>query len=325
MWPHVEKAVAFIDSLRHERMTDEYKTPEKRAFYGLVPESISHEGYSAKPMHSYWDDFWALAGYESAIHIARALEQKAEMHAFIESRDQFRRDLYVSLGLAMQTHGIDYLPGAAELGDFDPTSSTIAIAPAGELHRLPSPLVLSTFERYWQEFVDRRDGRKTWEDYTPYELRTVGTFVRLGWRERAHDLLTFFMDGRRPPGWNQWPEVIGRDNRPRFVGDLPHGWIASDFIRSALDLFAYEREADGALVLAGGIPPSWLDGSGIAVQRLRTPYGPLSYSLKRDGAGVVLQVADGLRVPPGGLVFVWEGSELRVRELPARIVIKGRP
>ena len=34
----------------------------KRLFFGLLPESISHEGYSSKPMHSYWDDFFALQG-----------------------------------------------------------------------------------------------------------------------------------------------------------------------------------------------------------------------------------------------------------------------
>ena len=86
--------------------------------------------------------------------------------------------------------------------------------------------------------------------------------MRLGWRDRAHELLEFFMAGRRPPAWNQWAEVVGRDARqPRFVGDLPHGWVASDYIRSALDLFAYERDGDGALVLAAGVPPAWLDGA----------------------------------------------------------------
>jgi hypothetical protein len=105
------------------------------------------------------------------------------------------------------------------------------------------------------------------------------------------------------------------------VGDLPHGWVASDFIRSALDLFAYERDADGALVVGAGIPPEWIDGDGVAVKNLRTPYGPLSYSLKKEGAAVVLQVADGLRVPPGGVVFHWQGTERRVDELPAKLVI----
>src|SRR5439155_17278006 len=165
-------------------------------------------------------------------------------------------------------------PGSAELGDFDPTSSTIAVAPVGQVQRLlPPGLVLSTYERYWREFVDRRDGRKAWDEYTPYEMRTVGTFVRLGWRDRAQELLAFFLGGRRPVAWNQWAEVVGRDPRqPRFVGDMPHGWVASDFIRSALDLFAYGRDDDQALVLGTVLPPECLDGWGVTVKDLRTLY-----------------------------------------------------
>jgi len=345
MWPHVEAAARYLESLRQSERTDANLTPATRAFYGLLPASISHEGYSAKPMHSYWDDFWALKGYNGAIAIATALRRRDAASRLEMQREEFRIDLAASLRHATAAHAIAYLPGSAELGDFDPTSSTIAIAPAGELHRLPADLILATYERYWREFVDRRDGRTAWEDYTPYEIRTVGSFVRLGWRDRAHELLAFFLAGRRPPAWNQWPEVVGRDPRqPRFVGDLPHGWVASDFIRAVLDLFAYEREGDHALVLAGGVPAEWLGGSGVTVKDLRTPYGLLGYSLKKEGGSVILQVAGGSRVPPGGLAFVWpgkhppppdarvngkaalwHGSELRFHELPAKVVVKGNP
>jgi hypothetical protein len=341
MWPHVEAAARYIETLRQSERTDANRRDATRAFYGLLPASISHEGYSAKPMHSYWDDFWALKGYNGAIAIATSLGRHDAARRLEAQRDEFRTDLTASLRHAAAAHGIDYLPGSAELGDFDPTSSTIAIAPAGELHHLSRDQVLATYERYWREFVERRDGRREWNDYTPYEIRAVGTFVRLGWRQRAHELLDFFLAGRRPPSWNQWPEVVGRDpKQPRFVGDLPHGWVASDFIRAVLDLFAYEREGDQALVLAGGVPPEWLDGAGVTVKDLRTPYGRLSYSLKKAGGRVVLQVAGGARVPPGGLVLVWpgrqppppgtrvngkaaqwRGSELRFHELPARIVV----
>jgi hypothetical protein len=345
MWPHVEAAARYLEALRQSERTEANLTPSTRAFYGLLPASISHEGYSAKPMHSYWDDFWALKGYDGAIALATALGSGDAARRLERQRDEFRTDLDASLRHAVAGHGIAYLPGSAELGDFDPTSSTIAIAPAGELHRLPPDLVQATYERYWREFLDRRDGRSAWEDYTPYEIRTVGTFVRLGWRDRAHELIAFFMAGRRPPAWNQWPEVIGREPRkPRFVGDMPHGWIASDFIRAALDLFAYEREGDRALVLAAGVSPEWLKGSGVTVKGLRTPYGPLTYSLKHEGGNLVLRVAAGARVPPGGLVLVWpgrqppppvaringkearwNGTELRVHEVPARVVVQGRP
>ena len=47
------------------------RSRERAAFFGLMPASISHEGYSAKPMHSYWDDFWALRGYKDAARSGR--------------------------------------------------------------------------------------------------------------------------------------------------------------------------------------------------------------------------------------------------------------
>jgi hypothetical protein len=86
-------------------------------------------------------------------------------------------------------------------------------------------------------------GRRAWRDYTPYELRTVGALVRLGQPDRAHAMLDFFFKDQRPRGWNQWAEVVLPDPRePRFLGDMPHAWVSSDYIRSALDLFAFDRE-----------------------------------------------------------------------------------
>src|SRR5262249_22764894 len=133
------------------------------------------------------------------------------------------------------------------------------------------------------------------DDYTPYELRNVGAFVRLGWRQRAHQLLDFFLGDRRPAGWNQWAEVVGRDaRRARFVGAMPHGWVASDFIPSVLDVFAYERGTDEALVLAAGVPTEWLRSATVGISNLRTPYGALSYTLRREAGRLVLTIASGL-------------------------------
>lgn len=73
MWPHVGAAAAYMETLRQSERIAANLVPERRAFYGLLPASISHEGYAAKPMHSYWDDFWALKGYKNAAAIATAL------------------------------------------------------------------------------------------------------------------------------------------------------------------------------------------------------------------------------------------------------------
>ena len=303
-WPHVQAAIAYMDGLR---ASQDGKVDS--AFKGLMPASISHEGYSSKPMHSYWDDFWALTGYDDAVEIAQVLG-KPEASALTQARNEFQRDLPASIALAVKARAIDFIPGSAELGDFDATSTTIALSPAGQQASLPQELLHNTFERYWRDFAARSDGSKPWVDYTPYEWRTVGAFVRLGWRDRAQAALDFFFaTGARPAGWNQWAEVVGRDPRQiRFIGDMPHGWVASDFICSALDLFAYERDADRAIVLAGGVPASWLEGEGVAINDLRTRYGKLAYTLKQNGKTLVLHIATGT-VPPGGFVFAWPRSD----------------
>ena len=322
MWPHVRSAMHYLDHLRRSERTSPRPTESDSALQGLLPASISHEGYSAKPMHSYWDNFWALKGYAAAIHIAAALGESEQAATWRHQLDEFERDVAASLLASTSQHRIDYLPGAAELGDFDPASSTIAFAPGGDLRAVPKQLIHPTFERYWREFVDRRDGRKAWEDYTPYELRTVGTFVRLGWRERAQELLTFFMADRRPAAWNQWAEVVGRDPRkPRFVGDMPHAWIASDYIRAVLDMFAYERNEDRALVLAAGVPAAWLEGDGIRIAGLHTPFGRLSYTLRKTKDRLLLHVDDSMRLPPGGIFLAWHDGEVRIAKLPADVTV----
>ena len=263
-----------------------------------------------------------MRGYKDAVEIAHWLGRDAEAKAFTMSRDEFRADLYKSIDIATRQHGIDFIPGAAELGDFDATSTTIALAPGGEQGRLPEPLLSNTFERYWKEFVERRDGKREWEYYTPYELRTVGTFVRLGWRDRAHELLDFFIKDRQPEGWNQWAEVVARAPRkPFFLGDLPHAWVASDYVRSVLDMFAYERESDESLVIGAGIPDSWLEGEGVSVSGLRTSHGSLEYSLMRKDGVLRVVVGSGLRVPAGGIVLARAGGlpELRICKLPAEL------
>lgn len=326
MWPHVRGAFDYMETLSASERTDANRAIDP-AFYGMMPVSISHEGYSAKPMHSYWDNFWALRGYKDAAWIAQRLGKREDALRMAAARDRFRTDLGASLRAAIARHGIDYLPGAAELGDFDPTSTTIALAPGGEQAGLadsilPEDLLHNTFERYWREFEQRRDGKREWKDYTPYEWRNVGAFVRLGWRERAWDAVKFFFDDRAPRGWNQWGEVVSRTPRkPFFLGDLPHAWVASDFMRSALDMFAYSREADDSLVLAAGIPARWLDGDGISVDGLRTQKRRLGYTLRREPKRLVLRFAEGTRLPPGGAVLPWPLADAQ----PGRTRIDGKP
>lgn len=321
VWPQVQGAISHMDELRASTRTAENRTRENRHLFGLLPPSISHEGYSDKAAWSYWDDFWGLLGYKDAVFIAETLGDRAAATRMAASRDQFSRDLRASISGTAVRHRIDWIAGAADRGDFDATSTTIGLSPGGEQANLPQGLLKRTFEKYWENFVARQTNATGWKDYTPYELRNVGALMRLGRRDRAMQALDYFFADRRPAAWNGWAEVVGRDLRePRFIGDMPHAWISSDYIRSALDLFVYERDSDHAMVLADGIPHDWLDtATGVGVRDVRTPYGPLSYLMVRNSGVIVVDIAQGVEAP-GGYVVRWpQGTPL-----PTRTRIDGR-
>jgi hypothetical protein len=238
-------------------------------------------------------------------------------------RDAMRADLHASIRAVIAKHGIDFLPGSVEHADFDPTSSAIALDPCGEGTRLPAAALERTFERYWQEFEARRRGAHPQDAYTPYEIRNAVALLRLGWKERALALLAWLISEQRPPGWRQWPEVAARDPRARrFLGDLPHGWVASSFLRAVRRLVAYERDEEGVLVVGAGIPEAWLrSGAGVRAHGLPTHYGALDLWLRADGDGVRATLGGACR-PPGGVLLLAGPRQLLVRELPAEVELR---
>ncbi len=343
---NVVQAVNYIEYLMNQRRTENYRTIDPlKVFYGLLPESISHEGYSEKPMHSYWDDFFAIKGLKDAVEIAAALNENDYLQKFISLRDEFSINLVNSLDLAVKNKKINYIPGCAELGDFDATSTAISLYPCNEKRNLPQPFLDNTFDRYFDFFTKRRDDPSfNWINYTPYEIRIVGAFIYLNQLERAHALLDFFFRDQRPQGWNHWAEVVWKDPKTaRFIGDMPHTWVGSDYISSLRSFFVYEDELDHSLVLGAGILREWLDSKeGISFNNLQTYYGAISYSIKKETEKAFnISVSGKTEIPEGGIVLKkfplaetikkvvvngkelkpWSDGDIVIRELPATIKI----
>jgi hypothetical protein len=304
LWPHAVRAVEHLDALRRERTTDAFRTPEKRAYFGLLPESISHEGYAKRAVHSYWDDLFALRGLRDAAFLAEALGDRERAAAFAALRDEFHRDLLASFEAAIALHGIEHLPASVELGDFDPAATAAALATSLEPRDLPEPALRRTFARYADELAAHRRSGLDREAWTPYEMRIADAFVRLGRREDAAALLELALADQRPPGWRAWPEILWRDRaRGAFLGDTPHGWAAATFAHALRTMLVYERESDGALVIGAGVPAAWLDAGGrVRAARLPTWWGPLDLELWREPDGALRARIAGA-APPGGVVL----------------------
>ncbi|MDB6086243.1 MAG: hypothetical protein JWN43_4124 [Gammaproteobacteria bacterium] len=270
-WIFVDKAVGCIERLLG---------PD-----GLLPISVSHEGYLAQPVHSYWDDFWALRGLRDAAALAHAFGRPEAAHRWEAMAVRFAASLFASIEATRARRNLDFIPGSVEWADFDPTATANAIYLLDVPDGLDRKAVQRTFDMYLADWRRKRIGEVASPSYTPYEIRIIGALVRLGRREAALELLRFFLSDRRPPPWNQWPEIAWHDQRaPAHVGDLPHTWIAAEYVLAVRSLFAYEREADESLILAAGLASEWVENSGVQVQDMPTLYGRLSYSLRKIDA-----------------------------------------
>jgi hypothetical protein len=174
----IEAAAKYIDKLRRENHGQ---------YEGLVTESISHEGYSAKPVHSYWDDFWSLEGLD-----------------FAGWETSMPDDVMASIRRTMAEKHIDTIPGSAELGDFDPSATAIAVSPLRLEHRLPERELARTFDKYFEGLQKPR------EEYTPYEMRIIDDGAPRPARSRrlAHRAFS----SRSPP---RGVEPVGRGRAQR--------------------------------------------------------------------------------------------------------------
>ena len=279
-WSHIDRAVGCIERLLG---------PD-----GLLPISVSHEGYLAQPVHSYWDDFWALRGLRDAVDLARAAGHEDCAQRWRTLCTRFSASVFASIEKTRADRKLDFIPGSIEWADFDPTATANAIYLLDVPDGLDRAAVERTFDKYLADWRAKRSGALAWSNYTPYEIRIIGALVRLGRRDAALELLRFFLSDRRPVPWNQWPEIAWRDRKaPAHVGDLPHTWIAGEYVLALRSLIAYEREADECLILAAGLAPEWMEGTGVRVDRMPTLYGMLSYSLRRLEANTLRFQIDG--------------------------------
>ncbi len=317
VYPKMAWAMKFQAGLRRMRMTPEFMNdPAKRAFRGILPPSNSHEGYYPA-MHSHWDNFWGLRGLKDAIHLAEVLARKEDAAWMRKELEEFRAAVLESIRTTIEERKIDYIPGCVEKGDFDPTSTSIAIMVTGDVEHLPKEIVKRMYDKYYAEFAKGMEPGSE-RSFTPYEVRNAASFVRMGERDRALAMLRWLTrDSVRPFAWNHMAEMVyARKRAPSYIGDMPHTWVGSGYISALRTLIVYEQEEE--LFVAAGIPKEWYD-KGVTIRGLPTLFGSLGYTIKPVAAGYEIELSAGVH-PSRGVVIPLP-AELRGHD----VKVDGRP
>lgn len=281
LMPRLAKAAEYLVTLRSTRLGPSFESGEHADRRGLLPESASHEGYLAHPVHSYWDDFWGIRGLEAMAELEAIFGDRAAAARWHREADALRESTLASMRAVIDKHQLAHLPGSVEWADFDPTATANAIGLLDFADVLPRAEMHCMFDTYLDGFRRKRDGTMPWTNYTPYEIRIIGAMARTGRRDDAHELLRFFLSDRRPLEWNQWPEIAWKDPRaPGHLGDVPHTWISAEYMIAFASLFVHECEEVDRFILAQGVLWDWVAApGGIGVCGLPVRHGRIDLEL----------------------------------------------
>jgi len=293
----------YLERCASQRTGPEFASGDRKACYGILPESVSHEGYLAQPVHAYWDDFWALRG--SATGPSGACARRRRRRATtLRAADDLHRCLYASIEATIAQRGLAYVPGSVEWADFDVTATATALTTTDAAECLPPSALVYTYDEYLRGFRSRRDGTLDWNNYTAYEIRISARWYASGaWTRRTSCSTS---SGRPAPACvNQWPEISCVIRAaPVIFGDVPHSWIGAEWVLAVLSLFAYEHPTKRVAGARGRRSPRMARRRAeIAIEDLPTWYGRLSYTLARVGDDAVqLSLSGDFEMPPGGIV-----------------------
>ncbi len=277
---------------------------------GLLPAGFSAEHLGPNDYY-YWDDFWGLAGLQTAGRIARKYRSPDLALQFERYAQDFEKTIFSS---------ITAIPDARRRG----------CIPASPYRRMDAGAIGSLVADYPLKLLPAGDKRiMNTVDYLMEDCFHDGAFfqdmihsginayltldiaqslLRHGDR-RFRKLLERVMALASPTG--QWPEAIHPLTYGGCMGDGQHGWAASEFLMMIRNMFVFEES--GRLVIGGGLFPEWIDsGSPIFFGPTATPFGPVSVSIEKSGAGATVTLESKWRTDPPEIEIRIYGHKTRV-------------
>jgi hypothetical protein len=335
LWPTIQNAIAYIESMREEAAT----LPEDAPNYRLLPDTYADGGIGGKRAE-YTTVFWTLVGLKWIADAARRLGQVADADraqaAFDDLMADFRRCFardrrvledgtpYTPMWMAGSGahHWItDYPLDVARHHHLRPQSGTWAINNAiypGEIFGAEDPIVREQLALY--DKIDNAEGTPAETGWLPYNCLwgydasfSAHAWLYAGRPDKAVDYLYAFANHAAPTRvWREEQSFTATDNR-QICGDMPHNWASAEFIRLVRNLLVMERGE--TLALLPGLPAEWIyPGSELYLERTPTRFGPLTVRLhvREDGRFELTVVTDpnwqrkpasvSLHLPPGATV-----------------------
>ena len=289
VYPSIRRAAEFQrDQLRQTRAPDLRGTP----YFGILPAGESAEDLYDASWHHYWDDFWAIAGFQSGAEAARMLGQNADAAWMEREEASLREAVLAGINRTPRADRRVYIPNGPEdwYSSAMARSATPALWPA-EVLDPSSALVRDSFEAYYQQWIKPNGGaylhygNNVW----PYAgLGLAHAFYRLGMLDHVSEILDWTLSHQTAPNLNAWGEEVDPRTSSFVAGDMPHSWMAAELILLVRDMLI---RSEGQSLIVGPFPASWLPPGGtVAIHDAPTTLGNAGYTLRRSSDGRTIDV-----------------------------------
>jgi hypothetical protein len=243
----------------------------------LLPAGFSAEHLGPNDYY-YWDDFWGIAGLQSAAYLTEFFDEAAgktfnrEAKAFIASVDKNLAAVRERLGRpAMPASPYRRLDSGA-IGSLALGYPLQLCAPEDERLLDTGKFLLDHYfvnGGFFQDMI--HSGINAY-----LTLHVAQVLLRAG-DPRYLELMDNVAALASPTG--QWPEAIHPRTGGGCMGDGQHVWAAAEWVLMMRNCFV--REEEGRLILCAGIAHRWLQPNAvISFGPAPTSFGTVSISIK---------------------------------------------
>lgn len=281
-WPRLQRVAAYIQTLRQQTLHNEEPLDD-----GLIPPGFP-DGGQWQVVPEYSNVFWNLLGLKMFYETAAWLGEEEAAREWQAEYTDFRQALEraAARDLRRDQQGHPYLAnfmGAAATNDLPQRglwSFCKAIYP-GQLFASDDPIARGTLEMLQATEQQGMVVGTGWHEsgiWSYFASFYAHAWLWLGAGDKAGTLLRAFAEHAAPTlVWCEEHSLVGE--KYKKIGDMPHAWSGSEFVRLVRNLLVLERGTE--LHLFEGLPQAWCaPGMQTQMQEIHTYFGKLTLCLE---------------------------------------------
>jgi hypothetical protein len=296
-WTNMEKAFAYIDTMRAKTMINP-DAPNA----GLIPEGFSDGGLGIKAPE-YTNIYWTLAGMNALIDAAGWLNKNEQQKKWKEKYNSFYETFYKAAkrDTKKDKAGNNYVPVLmVDTANTNPARAQWAFCHAvhpGKIFQENDALVNGNMAMLQAEEREGLIYETGWTEEGVWNY--FGSFYAHAWLwlrkpQKAIDAMYAMANHASPTLVWREEQTVQDASTFRPCGDMPHNWASAEFIRMIKNFLAFERGNE--LHLFEALPKEWTAAGMVTeLNDVYTELGILSLKFEVNRKGTVANVSINLK------------------------------